>query len=799
MPLRQLYYTSCEAGVTGHSGFQFCAMTPGVPKEVMREVERLTFYELPRNTADAYDAETVDPTKLVYAYAENRNMAIIAQVKSAGIDFSGRPGNYFAHSLVTDRPRSDLSSGLPIEFWKAPFWISQTNHGTDLPELRAPLEPGHITRDLISSFLLDQPESQESLAILLSAVERAMHDGLQVRIMAPSAEIVCFWIAAASYLLGNDIARNLTFCTYTHDPYRSLLHIVGGISRSRSQIADTFSIGASTFELFDAVSHQAQNRPPIPVARLLSRIGVAGSAELWDLATALGTPVEASLAGWYPILANAAILMRRQLTPAELAEATGWLTANADVTERGRITAVIECSLEQPVERLPARSQTELIDLAFRVAAGQLASKIECAVVSDIVRQFAAGTPVAHSIVLRTEQARALASDGCSRLLPIARAGLAIELLAWATTAEVTLPDDVVAVVGMTAIGALAHHDRVLGIDKAACDWPALRTGMVRALAALPAASRQLVLESSAVQVLGPDDFLGEPGLGEEWFLTGARLGQIARMAALDEIARLRRSVGRLPSVDADLVACLWNGAAWTLSEGRDAIARLQPPDLGSEPVCCELTGIMRNTRTHLHAEEWMIFVTVLADVPPGVFPPALAFEASMWNRLIGPIREATENDALVESAVQELIAAYSSSEPGMQRFLDAQLPHLLLRHPRAGRVLSKCPQPIFNAFCRQAATWMSVQKRDVPLAATLFLIFKQLEKTKELNRAKQMNQLVLAPVLPKWNRRQIRSLRRQAEALMYHGSFYVGDWYSEERRRRTRRLIRRIRRFGRP
>jgi hypothetical protein len=43
----QLYYTSCEHGLTGLPGYQFNAVTPGVTVEVMREVERITGYEPP--------------------------------------------------------------------------------------------------------------------------------------------------------------------------------------------------------------------------------------------------------------------------------------------------------------------------------------------------------------------------------------------------------------------------------------------------------------------------------------------------------------------------------------------------------------------------------------------------------------------------------------------------------------------------------------------------------------------------------------------------------------------------------
>ena len=47
MAFQQLYYTSCEHGLAGYSGYQFNAITPGVSPVVMREVEDRTVYEPP--------------------------------------------------------------------------------------------------------------------------------------------------------------------------------------------------------------------------------------------------------------------------------------------------------------------------------------------------------------------------------------------------------------------------------------------------------------------------------------------------------------------------------------------------------------------------------------------------------------------------------------------------------------------------------------------------------------------------------------------------------------------------------
>src|SRR5437764_8470891 len=102
MTFSQLHYTSCESGLSGYSGFQFCAATAGIPREVMREVERHTIYELPSDIREN-DSESPDmfPVNLLYTHGEGSGVTLIARVQFTGLDFSNRSGNYFAHSLVT--------------------------------------------------------------------------------------------------------------------------------------------------------------------------------------------------------------------------------------------------------------------------------------------------------------------------------------------------------------------------------------------------------------------------------------------------------------------------------------------------------------------------------------------------------------------------------------------------------------------------------------------------------------------------------------------------------------------------
>ena len=114
MAFQQLYYTSCEHGLGGYGGYQFTAITPGVPPDVLREVEERTVYEPPHwpTGSDQGDPEAY-PVAFSYGISEVTGEAIIARAVSAGTDYSGRPGNYFVHALVTSTPEQGLRVAAP--------------------------------------------------------------------------------------------------------------------------------------------------------------------------------------------------------------------------------------------------------------------------------------------------------------------------------------------------------------------------------------------------------------------------------------------------------------------------------------------------------------------------------------------------------------------------------------------------------------------------------------------------------------------------------------------------------------
>jgi hypothetical protein len=140
MGFQQLYYTSCETGLAGYGGYQFNAVTPGTSPLIVREVEDRSVYEPPRwLMADPCpDEPEAYPVAFSYAKSEATDAVIITHVVFAGNDYSGRPGNYFAHALVTSLPEQDLGSLLPAELWGADVWQGAPIESSTLPELQGP-------------------------------------------------------------------------------------------------------------------------------------------------------------------------------------------------------------------------------------------------------------------------------------------------------------------------------------------------------------------------------------------------------------------------------------------------------------------------------------------------------------------------------------------------------------------------------------------------------------------------------------------------------------------------------------
>jgi hypothetical protein len=92
---RQMHYTSCRYGTTGSSGFQVRAASAGLPPEVVRQVKPWCSYRGPAETG----TDGTGPSSFSSYPLDDGGLAITL-VHRTGADYTGRPDNFFAHSLI---------------------------------------------------------------------------------------------------------------------------------------------------------------------------------------------------------------------------------------------------------------------------------------------------------------------------------------------------------------------------------------------------------------------------------------------------------------------------------------------------------------------------------------------------------------------------------------------------------------------------------------------------------------------------------------------------------------------------
>ena len=250
---------------------------------------------------------------------------IVARVVFAGADYTGRPGNYFAHALVTEWA-DDFGAVLPAELWDAPLWRTAPAAETELPELPGPPPAGPLNRVGVQAFLAGQDPA--ILPRLLSAAGQAIDGNQPVLLAGPDAAANASWIAAVSYLLGERLARRMTFTTYSHRPAYSRHHLIGVVPGNEPlpegfHVCDTRGGDAAASAVGSGAAH--------PLAALLARIGVVQADALWQQAATLWRqPVRSGptegLDGWHPVVAAAALLRGDRLDPRQdIGAVVDWL------------------------------------------------------------------------------------------------------------------------------------------------------------------------------------------------------------------------------------------------------------------------------------------------------------------------------------------------------------------------------------------------------------------------------------------------------------------------------------------
>lgn len=226
MPVLQQYYTSFNNEIARNVGFQIKATSPGISAPLQETINRLISYRIPPSMDDR--AIGTHPIALRYMYdSERPNESIFLCSQSTGSDVNGRPGNFFAHTVVTE---PDIFASVPpILYWKSSFWKNKDTQSRS----RIDSLPTLPTFDAEPSFdiegmwdFLDQGKRREWLYRLLCAVIHCNRTYRRI-IILDSTDNVVWWIAVISSLLPPDYRPLLSFATYFHDPTASPFMITG--------------------------------------------------------------------------------------------------------------------------------------------------------------------------------------------------------------------------------------------------------------------------------------------------------------------------------------------------------------------------------------------------------------------------------------------------------------------------------------------------------------------------------------------------------------------------------------------
>ncbi|GAA1961277.1 GTPase-associated protein 1-related protein [Catenulispora subtropica] len=581
MTLEQLYYTSCERGLSGFAGYQFNAVSPGASAETQREVLAQIAYKPPRSQMFPAQAEELERCPVNLCFRPG-TPSILATVQYVGQDFSKRFGNYFAHALAADSPAhlaEALGPLLPIELWRAPVWAREQAAGTELPRLAGRLPRGVVSPAAVRDFLAGHPRA-DRLAALLSAAAAALEGrGHPVLLVDDDSDRVAQWIAAVSYLLPPQAGAALAFSTYCADPSASRLHVIGAVPETAGELPpDVFA----SFVLFDMAAGDTADTAPHPLADLAVRVGVASARALWQTAATLAAAGTSGLDAWLGPAAAAAALGRIQLTAAEVDRAVTWASgADLEPPVLAELALLLHGQPARPDRLLPA-----LVEVARRGGDPALCDEIRFEQI-DAELGRVRGTDPDGSPAVRIESStiRRRIAVRLRELLGTANAAEALRLLRWAKRAGLEQELDLVFLYGLSRrvlVPEVVGGRKTVGaasdlLSAALRDWPAVRRGFVmqlRDLAGDQPREADRLLDGPLGRFLEETDFATEladyPPLQEAYLLSrGRRHRRLRARVLLDVLSRRHQD---LP--DAELLKRLWPE---TLLWSKDDLCAIAP------------------------------------------------------------------------------------------------------------------------------------------------------------------------------------------------------------------------------
>jgi hypothetical protein len=756
---RQLYYTSCERGLSGYPGYQFNAVSRGVTVDEMREVERLTAYEPPASLGFApSEAEIAAcPASLCYAPGPT---AILANVVFLGADFSQRFGNYFAHALVSGEPERDLCGRLPIEAWAAPCWTRAVSASPELPALSGPVVGGVVDRGRVGAIVAGDPAIAH-LPRLLTAVLGAVGGGARpVVLVGPNAERNAAWIAAVSYLLPEPLVRRMSFTTYHRRPRHCRLHVVatvpgdGGLREAPDGLA-----------LFDLVDGWTNADDPHPLAILLASLGVSGVEGLWADAARLTGSLPDTADELHQVALVTLARRAARLSPPDLGAAVAWFASRARLLGPGLVA-----ELGRALAAQPDAGEADLREVLRAAAAAgvevrsERLERIEWVRIDTTLGRLAR-SGAAGPVSISSETVRAQAAGAVRDRLAGAGPGETAALLRWASVHAVPLPEDVQAAGGERLIGSVLAGERSPAeLQDLAAGWPGVLRGVVDRLELAASGDPDRVLELLSG---GLDDLVTRdqppPRLRELCAVLDSRR-QESPAATLERLVAERRRRGDRGAFD-DLLRLLWPSGEWSHGDAAEVVQRLrQEVAAGDVPAWLDRAAARPPAPGDRPGRlRYLLLCELLARHPVReALEERTRAAVSEVARTNEALRQAEAPDSRGAQAILGLVRDYGRLSDPLREYLLDTLPTAILGldPPRLAMVLDGCPQPLLREWMAHARARLDRHAPDPELGARVFrAVVRYAHPAAEWRHRAEYD--LLAATLPFWPGRRWRELAR--------------------------------------
>jgi hypothetical protein len=798
----QLYYTSCETGLSGFAGFQFNAVTPGLPPQILREVETLTSYQPPRRVGSKPTAADIAacPVSLVYSAEPT---TILARVVFVGTDFSRRSGNYFAHALVSEGGPDRFSEVLPIELWDSPLWAAEPVDVTELPALpRIPLPDadGPLGRVAIDRFLREEGNAGQAPILLTAADEAVLGQGRSIVIVDPDTTAVARWIAAMSFMLSPAASRRLSFSTYHHRPGYIDVHMIGTVPDSEFEANE---LAFRSYVVLDATTGRISDVTPHPAALLLARAGAYHAAGLWSYASRLTDGW--GLADSYPALVVGAILENTSVTAADLDALAAWLPGQAGRLDSAWCRDLVLGVLEHPA--CQAHHRGPLTAAARRQPDSALIARLECEAVDQELQLVAetgrddAGT----GVQVDTAAGREFAARRCAEYLDGASARVAVALLGWSTNLGLQLPAQALRSCGELVLGPelmQAPGGDTLGV---LAGDPLLLQG---AVAHLSAVAEQQPGAVRAALAAGLDDLASQaaitlpPSLREAALLAEAERSPQRRPALLASLTTPVTDMSEPMPLRADLLEALWPAGCWTATEALAVARAVGSGRMLAEPL---LTWIIRaivqpsRDDGYLSAYLELCRLAQAEGWDDGLPSAAREQLRSVW-QAVGLLEQAeTEADDARAAILGRLAAGYASQPAPVQDILrDALARQLdaLAGSSCLAALAGQYPEDVVSAYLQAAHHRLAAIPRDAQAAATLYRCLHTLQSGQDGVIAPALEPALRGGLRP-WSRVEVDLVREQLGRTDRDAAAAFDSWREP---RSAQALSRQLHRFlGRP